>query len=137
MTLKAWGFVQDVIDKPFLALRACFVHQGGYSSLHYHEAKRNTFLVNEGMLSIISFTPAGSNQATIVRGQSHHIDRFIPHYTHALTACQYIELSTGEACQDDIIRIAEGGIDDQLTSDDLKESMQDKYEEFRKKIVRS
>lgn len=137
MTLKAWGFVQDVIDKPFLALKACFVHKGGYSSLHYHEAKRNTFLVNEGMLSIVSFTTAGPNQATIVRGQSHHVDRFIPHYTHALTACQYIELSTGEVCDDDIIRIAEGGINDELTSDELRESMQGKYEEFRKEIVRS
>jgi hypothetical protein len=137
MTQKPWGFVQDLIEKPFLALRACFVFHDGYSSLHYHETKRNTFLVNDGMLAVVSFTPSGVNRVILTRGQNHSVDRFIPHYFHAMTPCQFIEISTGEISQDDIIRIADGGVNDELTVDMLIETMQERYEEFRKEIVRS
>jgi hypothetical protein len=93
--------------------------------------------VNEGILAVVSFTPTGVNQVSLVRGQSHSVDRFIPHYVQALTPCQYLEISTGEICKDDTIRIADEGINDELTIDMLVDMMQERYEEFRREIARS
>ena len=137
MTPKAWGFTETLIEKPFLEYNACFAFQGGYCSLHYHETKRNTFLVHEGLLTVVSFTPAGENIVTLRRGQSCHVERFIPHYFQAQLPTAFFEVYTGDIQSDDIIRISEGGLNNELTLDNLCEMKRLKYEEFRKEIIRS
>ncbi len=137
MTPEAWGYLVPMLSERFLATEACFAFSGGHSSLHYHEAKRNSFYVNFGILSVVSFNPAGINVETIVGGQSCHIDRFIPHYFVAMTPSQFIQFYTGEVEQDDTIEIFESGICTDMSPDELKKMMQEEYGKFRSQIKRT
>jgi len=136
MIPKSWGFTESLVEKPFLEYNACFAFKGGYSSLHYHETKRNTFFVHEGALAIVSFTPSGEDIITLTRGESYHVERFIPHYFQALAPTTFFELYTGDIEKDDIIRISEGGLNNELTVDALRIIKRLKYEEFRKEIIK-
>ena len=136
MTSKAWGYTVPMLEERFLATEACFVFAGGHSSLHYHEAKRNSFYVNFGILSVVSYCPSGVNIQTIVGGQSCHVERFVPHYFVALTPSQFIQFYTGDVESDDIIIISDDGICTDMTPDELKKMMQEEYGKFLGKIKR-
>jgi hypothetical protein len=136
MTPEAWGYTVPMLDERFLATEACFAFAGGYSSLHYHEAKRNSIYVNFGILSVVTFNSAGVNIESVVGGQSCHVDRFIPHYFLAIAPSQFIQFYTGEVESGDTIHIAEAGICADIDPDELKKMMREEYGKFRSKIKR-
>lgn len=136
MTPKAWGFTSELFEKPFLSFYVCFANLNGYCSLHYHEAKRNTFYVYDGLLKVVTFNQAGMTSDVLTRGQSLDVERFVPHFFIALTPTQFFEMYTGDSVEaDDIKRIVDGGVCLDMTINELQGKMHEEYGKFRKAIA--
>ena len=113
-TKKLWGENEVLHSTP--AVKICRLHilPGGFCSWHHHEAKDNTFMVEEGAITV-EFEEMGPRRyfATLLPG-SHHVvlpgvrHRFV-NYSGAPARVLEVE-SVSLLSDGDIHRQDEGGI---------------------------
>lgn len=111
-TKKLWGENEVLHSTP--AVKICRLHilPGGFCSWHYHGAKDNTFIVEEGSLTIEVENEGGGSilrrpgaQCTVPAGVRH---RFVNYST---TPAQVLEVESLSLLSDgDIHRTDEGGL---------------------------
>lgn len=120
-TEKSWGRCRTIFRDAQVEIVEAEIVAGGYSSIHKHLAKDNTFFVVEGELEV-SLYPASMRPTKYILTSSSNplepcsltIEPFIPHKFLALQKSRVIEIyraKFGKAIEaDDICRFGEGGV---------------------------
>lgn len=130
MTEKYWGIsIRRYIDDS-TQLEEIVILPGGYSSVHLHEHKLNTFLVTSGELNVRIFKDVNTMQAVhiVSPGQSFCVKPGVLHQFYAQTEIHGYELyyaSVGKLEADDIVRMSEGGLDEYVATGMIRFSSHD------------
>lgn len=118
---KSWGRCRTIYRDAQVEIVEAEIVAGGFSSVHKHLAKDNTFIVVEGELEI-SLYPASlrptkyilTSSTSPLEPHSLTVDPFIPHKFLALQACRVIEIYRAKFGKvvdpEDICRFGEGGV---------------------------
>lgn len=110
---KAWGETECLFIGPYFSLHRAWFRSGGYSSMHTHRLKSNTFLVESGRVRV-TFVRHRSHPIELGPGESLRIPSGVLHKFEALeTGCmlEFYQADSGyEISRDDIHRLDEGGM---------------------------
>lgn len=122
---KAWGRTRCVYYGPAAEVHELEVVAGGFSSCHYHFQKWNRFVVREGTLRVLLYTPTdapadrhrpeppGPLARTVVltAGMTFDVGPGVWHRFEAATAVTAAEIYWNDSIDPgDIVRADEGGV---------------------------
>jgi quercetin dioxygenase-like cupin family protein len=108
---KFWGETSPIFNKNNVEIHRFEGDEGGYSSKHKHHAKYNMFLVEEGVLRIITWKdPSGNPDVTLLhKGDTCIVPPGLYHKFEVEQECTAYEIYWTELRADDIEREDSGG----------------------------
>ncbi len=103
---KPWGEELWVAHNEFYAFKIIRVNKGTRTSLQYHQAKRETIYIDQGMVIASLEDEAGKMVETVLRpGDVIENPPLRKHRLEALEDTRLIEVSTPQL--DDVVRVAD------------------------------
>jgi quercetin dioxygenase-like cupin family protein len=115
-TPKLWGRMRTVLRDDRLEISEAEIEAGGYSSIHRHNCKTNTFIVVSGRLMVKEFSQGVvlSERVLTPVDDPFQVPAGIKHQFEALEPTRIIEIYRAVAgycvLADDIARFSEGGL---------------------------
>lgn len=111
--VKLWGWTQTLLLTESAHVAYAVLHEGGFSSRHYHDKLWNRFYVVQGTLQVLVYRNNKVEWVELGAGQALDIEPGVEHRMLAVTNCELIEAYWTEYDVDvdpeDIVRKDNGG----------------------------
>jgi mannose-6-phosphate isomerase-like protein (cupin superfamily) len=106
---KDWGFEEVLVAEPEYTLKRLVIKPRKRCSLHYHPIKKETFVVESGVVRLEQRSIRGTPiDELLVRGESRTIMPKTPHRFSSVLGASLMEVSTRHS-DDDVVRIEPSG----------------------------
>lgn len=111
---KPWGATRPVFENQIASVFECQTKRGGFSSVHYHEAKENVFLITGGAVAVVWFSAWVLQRRVLRIGESLAVPPLVPHQFQVIETGGMIEVYTQSGSQQpverrDICRLTDNG----------------------------
>lgn len=120
---KVWGRTRCVYESDVFSGHELEVKQCGYCSVHYHANRANRFIVNQGVIAVVTFHAWKIKRTILTVGKTFDVPSLVPHQFQVIQSGrireEYWSDCGGDVDKHDIVRLTQGGIVDDL--EELKE----------------
>lgn len=115
---KCWGKTREIVDSPLYSKHELQIDAGGYCSLHFHMERANRFIVQSGLIEIIEMFGPQVRRTILGPDNTYDVASLVPHMFAVRKTGKMIEEyfadRGGTVRRNDIIRIVEGGVLDDI-----------------------
>lgn len=106
---KAWGYEVWLVNEPEYCAKRLRLFSGRKCSLHYHKVKKETFIVESGLVKLEHKDPRGFPLDELLKaGESRTILPNTPHRFSSIRGAWILEVSTHHS-DEDVVRIEPSG----------------------------
>jgi mannose-6-phosphate isomerase-like protein (cupin superfamily) len=106
---KAWGSEKWLVNEPEYCAKILCINPGFRCSLHYHKIKKETFIVQSGVVRLEQRGVRGEEiDETLIEGDTRTIMPKTPHRFSSFNGATILEISTHHD-DADVVRLTDSG----------------------------
>jgi len=115
---KVWGSTRCIYESSKFSGHELKVKKGGYCSVHWHDDRANDFIVESGVIAVVTFYGWKIRRVILTKGKHFTVVSSVPHQFQVLQDGtireEYWSDCGGDVEHDDITRLTEGGMIDDI-----------------------
>ena len=115
---KVWGSTRCVYESSKFSGHELNVHRRGYTSIHIHKMRKNRLIIESGVIAIVTFCAWQIDRTILTVGKTFDVPSLVPHQFQVIQDGmireEYWADRGGSVEQDDIVRLVEGGMVDDI-----------------------